>query len=118
MQIHALLPAMIPSDDGRFVELSDVHVRASAAMRVLRDSIPWDGYALTAWDVGSGSHRHVTLASEGYTRELDEHMNDASLMGIRAFICCIPRFRAPFAGWTCRGTGTFRSRRLSQLRDS
>lgn len=85
MQIHALLPAMIPPDDGRFVELSDVHVRASAAMRVLRDSIPWDGYALTAWDAGSGSHRHVTLASEGYTRELDEHMNDAFVDGNPGF---------------------------------
>lgn len=85
MQIQALLPSMIPSSDSQDVDLSDVEVRATAAMTVLRDSIPWDGYALTAWDAGSGTHRHVTLASEGYSPELDDHMNDAFVDGNPGF---------------------------------
>lgn len=85
MKIQALLPSMIPSGDRRDVELSAVDVRAAAVMRVLRDSLPWDGYALTAWDAGSGTHRHVTLASEGYSRELDDHMNDAFVDGNPGF---------------------------------
>jgi DNA-binding CsgD family transcriptional regulator len=67
----------MPAGDSHNVELPDVDARAAAAMSALRDLIPWDGYALTAWDAGSGTHRHVTLASEGYPPELDEHMNDA-----------------------------------------
>ncbi|SCL25059.1 regulatory protein, luxR family [Micromonospora inyonensis] len=46
-------------------------------MEVLRELIPWDGYALSAWDIGTGTHRHITLASEGYPTDLQDHMNDA-----------------------------------------
>lgn len=85
MQIRAMLPAMVAPGDVQTARPEDSGRRADAAMRVLRDLIPWDGYALTAWDAGSGTHRHATLASEGYTAALDEHMNDAFVDGNPGF---------------------------------
>ncbi|MEU5736176.1 MULTISPECIES: helix-turn-helix transcriptional regulator [Streptomyces] len=76
MQIEAILPAMAEEDSEGVVDHTDVRVRALTAMHVLRELIPWDGYALSAWDAGSGTHRHVTLASEGYSPEVQDHMND------------------------------------------
>ncbi|WP_190814683.1 helix-turn-helix transcriptional regulator [Saccharopolyspora pogona] len=77
MHITAVLPNLAAVDGQGVVEHDDDSSRAAAAMRVLRELIPWDGYALSAWDAESGTHRHVTLTSEGYSAELQEHMNDA-----------------------------------------
>lgn len=78
MQIEALLPAMAAGDPAAAGTMPDSAIsRATAAMGVLRELIPWSGYALTAWDAGSGSHRHVTLMTEGYSPEVQQHMNDA-----------------------------------------
>lgn len=84
MQIEALLPAMAADPEERRVG-DDPPARAGVAMRVLRELIPWAGYALTAWDVGSGTHRHVTLATEGYSAEIQQHMNDAFVEDNPAF---------------------------------
>lgn len=76
MTIEPVLPSMATGarqDDTRDEERAP----AKAAMEVLRELIPWDGYALSAWDLGTGTHRHITLASEGYQTELQDHMNDA-----------------------------------------
>ncbi len=51
--------------------------RAAKVMAALTELIPWDGYALCAWDVTSGGHRHATLVSQGYSATVQEHMNDA-----------------------------------------
>ncbi len=59
------------------VDRDGVRTLAGAAIRTLRDLIPWDGYLLSAWDAVSGTHRHVTLASEGYPPDVQTHMNDA-----------------------------------------
>ncbi|MEU0468355.1 helix-turn-helix transcriptional regulator [Amycolatopsis sp. NPDC006131] len=77
MQIEAILPAMATNAAADSVEADLVRERAVTAMRVLRELIPWEGYALSAWDAVSGTHRHVTLASEGYSAQVQAHMNDA-----------------------------------------
>ena len=85
MQIEAVLPAMAAGDPEGTEAPDGAIARAGAAMRVLRELIPWSGYALTAWDAGSGSHRHVTLAAEGYSVEVQQHMNDAFVEDNPAF---------------------------------
>lgn len=85
MQIEAVLPAMAAGDPEGFTGRDDVRARGVAAMRVLREMIPWAGYALSAWDAGSGTHRHITLASEGYAPEVQDHMNDTFVAQNPAF---------------------------------
>lgn len=50
--------------------------RADAAARLLQDLVPCAAFALTAWDPISGSERHQLLASDGYSAEILDHLND------------------------------------------
>lgn len=96
MQIQAMNPAMArESWDSAGDARDEVHLGAAAAMRVLRELIPWSGYALTAWEAVSGTHRHVTLASEGYSDALQAHVNDAFIRTNPAF--AIAHTKAPGA---------------------
>lgn len=86
MRINAILPDMVPVDQKELSGASDeVHARALAAARALRESIPWAGYSLSAWDVLSGTDRHVTLVSEGYSSGVLEHMNTGFVESNPAF---------------------------------
>ncbi|SFO87083.1 helix-turn-helix transcriptional regulator [Actinomadura madurae] len=86
MRIEALLPAMASRHGS---PSSDVHdeMRSSAAevANVMRALVACSGYALSAWDAVSGTHRHVTLASEGYDDDVQRHMNDAFIDSNPAF---------------------------------
>ncbi|MEB3370017.1 helix-turn-helix transcriptional regulator [Saccharopolyspora mangrovi] len=85
MQIEGLLPAMAGQDQDEVPQPDDLHARAAAAMRALRESIPWAAYALSAWNAGSGTHRHITLASEGYEPHVQQHINDDYVANNPAF---------------------------------
>ena len=78
MSIEAVLPALAPESS---VQAADVQ-RRDPFQRHRRDGgppglIPWAGYALSAWDVMSGTHRHVCLASEGYSDAHMAHLDDS-----------------------------------------
>ncbi|GAA1618751.1 hypothetical protein GCM10009789_85710 [Kribbella sancticallisti] len=94
MRIEAVLPDLAVGDPQHVVEHDEVRARAAAAMHALRELIPWSGYALSAWDAGSGTHRHITLASEGYPAAVQDHMNDAFVEhnpGFRLLHTRVPR---------------------------
>jgi DNA-binding CsgD family transcriptional regulator len=84
MEITSLLPA---EGADRRPESGPERRRARAAMVMdaLTELIPWDGYALCAWDITSGGHRHTTLAAQGYSTTVQEHMNDAFVDNDPAF---------------------------------
>jgi DNA-binding CsgD family transcriptional regulator len=86
MRIEAVLPAMSGDEWGTSNDVHDeLLARATAATHTLRDLIPWAGYMLSAWDAVSGTHRHVTLASEGYSEQVLEHLNSAFVESNPAF---------------------------------
>lgn len=59
--------------------------RAAMIMAALTELVPWDGYALCAWDMASGTYRHTTLASQGYSSTVLKHMNDGFIARDPAF---------------------------------
>ncbi len=86
MRVTAVLPDMVPVDQKVLPGASDeIHARALAAARALRESIPWSGYSLSGWDALSGTDRHVTLASEGYSASVLDHMNTGFVESNPAF---------------------------------
>lgn len=56
--------------------VDEMYERAITITRTMRDLAPVAAYALSAWDPCSGTHRHVTLASEGFSDSLLGHVND------------------------------------------
>jgi len=75
LNIEAVLPSMVGDWGETHNVQDDILARAAAATRTLSNLIPWAGYALCGWDAGSGDHRHVTLASQGYSAAVLDHMN-------------------------------------------
>jgi len=76
LTIEAILPSMVGEGWGETHNVhDDILARAAAVTRTLTNLIPWAGYALSGWDAGSGDHRHVTLASQGYSDAVLDHMN-------------------------------------------
>lgn len=74
MRIEADVPRSRPV--GMSDRLGTAHDLANSAMRALCRLIPWDAYSLSAWDVGSGTRKHLTLAGEGYPPGVQVYMND------------------------------------------
>jgi DNA-binding CsgD family transcriptional regulator len=58
---------------------------ASAITRLLRDLVPCSAFHLSAWDPMSLSHRHQTLASDGYSDATLFHVNDEFVRSNPAF---------------------------------
>lgn len=85
MRVTPLLKDMAPADPAQLAASDEAHARVLAATRALRESIPWSAYSLSAWDVLSGTDQHVTLASEGYSGQVLEHMNTGFVASNPAF---------------------------------
>jgi DNA-binding CsgD family transcriptional regulator len=59
--------------------------RADEVIRLVRDLASCTAIVLTAWDPTAGTHRHRALASDGYSDELLDHMNDGYVKDNPAF---------------------------------
>ena len=64
---------------------SQLEEQAQELALLLRDLVRCSAFALTAWDPTSKTHRHQTLASDGYTDATLAHVNDAFVKTNRAF---------------------------------
>ncbi len=58
---------------------------ASEATRLLRDLVHCSAFNLSAWDPISLTHRHQTLAGDGYSEATLFHVNDEFVKNSRAF---------------------------------
>ena len=78
MPIDAILPEMVGDNSwGKSLDGQDeILERSSAVTGTLRNLIPWAGYTLSVWDVGPGTHSHLSLANEGYSQNAVEHLNN------------------------------------------
>lgn len=119
MHIEAVLPAMARENLAQAREVPDeIHASATAAMRVLRELIPWAGYELAAWDVLSGTHRHVSLASDGYSDAVLAHLNDGFVASNPGFAIShtkmlgAPRWRDYASQWNLRFSETLSAQEL------
>jgi DNA-binding CsgD family transcriptional regulator len=65
--------------------LSIVDESAVALARLLRDLVGCSAFAFSAWDPTTNSHRHRTLASDGYADATLAHVNDAYVQSNLAF---------------------------------
>lgn len=52
---------------------------------LLRDLVRCSAFSLAAWDPASNSHRHRTLASDGYSKSTLAHIDDGYVKSNRAF---------------------------------
>lgn len=52
---------------------------------LLRDLVRCSAFSLAAWDPTSNTHRHITLASDGYTQSTLAHVDDGYVKDNRAF---------------------------------
>jgi DNA-binding CsgD family transcriptional regulator len=80
-----LSSAIIPWREASGDPGSQLVDKASALTRLLRDLVRCDAIILAAWDPTSTSHRHQTLASDGYTDRVQSHINDEYVKSNRAF---------------------------------
>ena len=85
MTREPILPNLIPggglpNDPGEFLTET-----THAVSRLLRDLVRYDAFLLSAWNPMSNSHRHYTLASDGYSAALLAHANDGYVKHNRAY---------------------------------
>lgn len=113
MSIEAVLPLMARVSPPRALDVHDeIHSGAMAVMGALRELIPWAGYELSAWDVLSGTHRHQSLASEGYTGAILAHLHDGYIKSNPGFVIShtktlgAPRWREYASEWNLRFSDT------------
>lgn len=85
MKMMALPPAIERSSLGSTDLGAELVDKASEITRLLRDLTRFDGFNLTAWDPLSGSHRHKTLSTDGFSDALLSHLNDKYCADCLAF---------------------------------
>lgn len=85
MRAHLESSVIVPWDAASVDPGMQLIDRASEVTRLIRDLVRCSAFTLTAWDPLSQSHRHQSLASDGYSNAVLDHVNDDFVRNNPAF---------------------------------
>ncbi|MCS3765517.1 MULTISPECIES: helix-turn-helix transcriptional regulator [Bradyrhizobium] len=85
MSAHLEGSVIVPWDEASADPRAQLLDRTIEATRLIRDLVRCSAFTLTAWDPLAQTHRHQTLASDGYSDKLLEHINDDFVKNNPAF---------------------------------